>query len=450
MLILSTLVTGWLTAAAITAAPLPSYDVFYVSGVIVPDAAAAPQSTERERVREQAQREQEQAQREREKALDQAQREREKATDARQQAQEQASRDREQAREQAERGREQAREQAERDRERAHDQAEKNREKAQEKAEKARERAQDRAERAREGSNRQGWVEVNGDRQSRSFQMGADGGLLLNNVSGDVIVTAGTGSEIRVEAFRKAKGPSNADARQQLENVQVTMQEAGGRVEVRSYHRGRESRAWVDFNVVVPAGARVELQSVSGDITITGVKGEVRAETVSGDVKATGLARVATLKSLSGDVTLTDGQSDMALTLSSVSGDILATNLKARSIDVNSVSGDTIIRQCACDRAQVHSVNGDIEFGGRLAKTGRYEMKTHSGDITFTPAGIGFELTASTFSGDIRANPALTVPAKGADQGWGPGRTVRTTVAGGGAFVELSTFSGDISLAKAQ
>ena len=74
------------------------------------------------------------------------------------------------------------------------------------------------------------------------------------------------------------------------------------------------------------------------------------------------------LKSLSGDVVLTDGQSDMALTLSSVSGDITATNLKARSIDVNTVSGDTTIRQCACDRAQVHSVNGDIEFVGRLAK----------------------------------------------------------------------------------
>jgi hypothetical protein len=74
---------------------------------------------------------------------------------------------------------------------------------------------------------------------------------------------------------------------------------------VRTYHRGRESRAWIDFTVHVPAGTRTELQSVSGDVTVNGVKGEVRAETVSGDVRGSNLPQLALLKSVSGDVELT-------------------------------------------------------------------------------------------------------------------------------------------------
>jgi hypothetical protein len=293
------------------------------------------------------------------------------------------------------------------------------------------------------------WVEIDGDRVVKSFSVGKTGSLILHNISGDVVITAGGGSEIRVEAVKKAKGRSQSEARQQLDNIALTMQEAGGgRVDIRVEPRARESRAWVDFNVIVPYEASAEVHSVSGDISVTGVKGEVRAETVSGDVKGSSLTRLAAAKSVSGDVVLNGIESDGTVVLSSVSGDVTATGLKARVIDVSAVSGDVVLTQCQADRAQANTVNGDITYGGRLSKAGRYELKTHSGEIMLGHQGSGFELAASTFSGGINFDEPMPSTIKGNTNRYGPGRSVRGTVGGGGAYVELTTFSGDIMVRK--
>jgi len=229
----------------------------------------------------------------------------------------------------------------------------------------------------------------------------------------------------------------------------LTMQEAGGgRVDIRVEPRGRESRGWIDFNVVVPYEASAEIHSVSGDLSVTGVKGEVRAETVSGDVKGTGLSRLAAAKSVSGDVVLNNIESDGTLVLSAVSGDVTATNLKARALEVSAVSGDTVLNQCLTDRAQVSTVNGDITYSGKLSKTGRYELKTHSGDIVLNHQGSSFEVSASTFSGDIKFDQPLPGNVKANTNQYGPGRSVRGAMGGGGAYLELTTFSGDILVGK--
>ena len=43
---------------------------------------------------------------------------------------------------------------------------------------------------------------------------------------------------------------------------------------------------------MVPAGASVDVRTVSGDVRVTNVNGTVIAETVSGDVQASSLAQV--------------------------------------------------------------------------------------------------------------------------------------------------------------
>lgn len=406
--LLSSLVTSWLLGAA-AAAPLPTYDVLFLTGEAATHAEAQQTEKEREKERERLEKERERAQEERERARERAQEERERA------------------REQAQRERERQQERLEQERERRQRQAEHNR-----------------------THTRSDFQEVDGEKIVKSFSVGRDGSLLLHNVSGDIVVTASSVNDIRVEAIKHAKGRTAAEARGQLENVQLSIQNAGGRVEVMTEHRGRESRAWVSFNVMVPYDARVELHSVSGDITVTGLKGELRAETVSGDVRASALTRLVLLKSLSGDVEINGAESDGVITLSSVSGDVTANNLKARGIEVSSVSGDTVLNGCLCDRAQVNSVNGNVQYGGRLAKTGRYEMKTHSGNIALHYMGGSFDLTASTFSGGITFEPALPATVKNTSSRYGPGKSMRGAVNGGGAYVELTTFSGDILVSKGQ
>ena len=395
------LVAGWLTgwligAATAAAAPLPSYDVLGDRVTVERAAAFRPSDQEKDKDREKDERD--------------------------------AARERQEAQKEA------AREQREAQRERWKQQVQ---------------AQQDRVRAQRERQNRE-WVEIEGERVVKTFSVGKTGSLLLHNMSGDVVITAGGGSEIKVEAVKRAKGRSQGEARQQLENVALTMQDAGGRVDVRAEPRGRDVRAWVDFTVIVPYEASAEIHSVSGDISVTGVKGEVRAETVSGNVKASGLTRLASMKSVSGDVELNGVESDGTLVLSSVSGDVTATNLKARALEVSAVSGDTVLNQCQSERATVNTVNGDITYHGRLSKAGRYELKTHSGNITLSHQGSPFEVAASTFSGDIKFDQALPATVKMNTNRYGPGRSVRGAVGSGGAYVELTTFSGDIIVGKGQ
>ena len=275
--------------------------------------------------------------------------------------------------------------------------------------------------------------------QVKTFNVGANGSLKLSNVAGDVRVTGGGGTEIKVEAVIHGKGKTDAEARAQFDSVKVDMRQNGSRVDVETTHE-RNSRAWVDYTVVVPSGTSVEVRSVSGDVVVSEIGGSARAETVSGDVTATGLAQVAALRSVSGDVHASGLSSTGAVSFNSVSGDVTVKTLKAGSATFETVSGDARVDGCECGGVQSSSVSGDVAYTGTLAKGGRYVFSSHSGDIVLiTPSG--FELNAATFSGDIRVD-GLT----GQGETDRPGRTRRGTVGGGGAVVEAKTFSGDLRI----
>lgn len=317
---------------------------------------------------------------------------------------------------------------------------ERERERARE-VEREREQQQDRERRGRDEGQED-------ERITKSFKVGSSGSLLLTNISGDIRVTGGSGSEIVIEAIKHARSGRNGDGATQLRNLDVSIQESGGRVEVRTYHRGKNDRSWVDYVVTVPSGARVDLQSVSGGVQVKAVQGETRAESVSGDVVGAGLGRVTQLKSVSGNVELTNSQSDSELTVSSISGDVRAASLKARSVVLTTVSGEAIVKGCECNRAMLKSVSGNLEYAGAIMSGGRYEANAHSGDIRFTPSGsAGYELEASTFSGDIHTEPPLKVTSS--SRGRGPGQSLRGTAGNGGAFLDLTTFSGDIFVGSA-
>ena len=69
-----------------------------------------------------------------------------------------------------------------------------------------------------------------------------------------------------------------------------------------------------------------------------------------------------------------------------------AKGLKAHGLDLNAVSGNITLTDVACDRLSVKSINGNVEYGGTIAKAGRYEITSHSGTVRLTvypgmPAG---------------------------------------------------------------
>jgi DUF4097 and DUF4098 domain-containing protein YvlB len=295
------------------------------------------------------------------------------------------------------------------------------------------------------------------DTVSRKVRIGRNGQVTIQNVSGTITVAAGSGDEATIDAVKRARGD-----RSQLGLVDVVIEEHPGRVDVRTEYRRpgfperlfNDVNAWVDYTVVVPDGASVDLKSISGEVKVTGVKGSVRVQSISGAVSAAGTPRVELAKTVSGAIALAGVMFDGDLTASSISGSIRVNGLKARSLDVNTVSGEVLLRDAAVERFNARSISGSIEYSGALDKDGRYDVSSHSGSVRFMLAGnTGFELDATSFSGGIRSDFPLT---SGGDRSpevrtrarRGPGDSMHATFGDGTARLTLRTFSGEVVIGK--
>jgi len=290
------------------------------------------------------------------------------------------------------------------------------------------------------------------DKLSKTLRLGKNGTFDLQNVSGDVVVTGGGGNEVRIEAIKRVRHPNESEARALLQAIDVRMEERNGNVEVRTDYPRRNWSGGVDFTVSLPRDANVILRSVSGDLRVSSLNGDLRAETISGDLVATAVKRIRQAKTISGDLEITDTDGD-EVAAQTISGTLMARSIKARSVDLTSVSGDVRITDVESDRTFVRSISGSIDFSGQLARNGRYEFQSHSGDVRVSPLGSGgFSIEASTFSGDMRSDYPLTLqgnPPNNNLTNRGPNRRpLRGTYGDGGALLTLQSFSGNITVVK--
>jgi DUF4097 and DUF4098 domain-containing protein YvlB len=286
----------------------------------------------------------------------------------------------------------------------------------------------------------------------RTFKVAPGTSLDVFNMAGDVTVTGVSGDQIAVTAVKQVWG---GDGKAQLENIGVDFNETSGRLEVRtSLGRARNSQAEVSFTIDVPFDTPVFVRTISGDVTVAKVRGDLQVESTSGTVEATGTPRVLRLKTISGDVRITDASAPDVLSASTVSGSVEARGLKARGLEVVSVSGDLVLFNTACDRAQLRTVNGNVQYVGSMSKGGRYEISSHSGDVRFELVGNGgFELSARTFNGEVNSELPL-VMGKQPDEGDIPGmpknHDIRGTYGDGSALLIVKTFSGDVTVGRAE
>ena len=295
------------------------------------------------------------------------------------------------------------------------------------------------------------------ERTTRTLKLGASGVLALGNIAGDIVVTRGSGADATVEIVKTARGRDVNDARELLQLVQVEVTERSGRADVRTrYPSGDETRrnnrrnvnVSVAYNVTAPSGIRLSIESISGSVKVTDIKGDVSANTVSGDVRISGAARISAAKTISGTVEIADAQTDGALESGSVSGDVILRRVNARRIEASSVSGTVKLDDVQCERVSASSTSGSIAFSGALARNGRYDLNSFSGEIRIVFSGnTGFEVDANSFSGEIR--PEVQITTRGSEGGR---RGRRTTLSGtygdGSAMLDLTTFSGSIVITR--
>ena len=256
-----------------------------------------------------------------------------------------------------------------------------------------------------------------------------DGRVYVNNIAGNIDVATWDRNEVVIGG---TLGSS-------IEKLELSGDPANLSVVVRMPKRSRVSGDTV-LKLRVPATARVELESVSADVAVDGVRGPVKVNTVSGDVGLALASPEVTVQTVSGDLKL---RSPSKLTkVNSVSGDLRMSGLQGK-LSVETVSGNVELDGGKFSELRLKSISGDMRLDVSLSDPAQINGETLSGEIhMIVPSAQTGVALVKSFSGEASCNGANTVEHQSGrkrEYTWGDGR---------GARVELSSFSGDIRIER--
>jgi hypothetical protein len=250
------------------------------------------------------------------------------------------------------------------------------------------------------------------ERVDFTFTMEEGDVVRLAGSQGTVKVTRAPARELVVEAVKRVEAQGSDQARQMLQEIEVTASQEPGRVVVG--FQGPESTAlkalgwpwksqsWgVDCHLQVPVGCPVELVLTSGDVDAEDLvgsfvvtctsgdihvdrvsSGSVEIETTSGDVDVAGVEGTVTIRATSGDVSV-EGISG-TVSIRTVSGDVSAVRVESEA-DIESVSGDILIENvlAKCPSVRGGSTSGDVSLTLSKEASAVLSIATESGDVSF-------------------------------------------------------------------
>jgi len=276
---------------------------------------------------------------------------------------------------------------------------------------------------------------VAGEKIDETRAVAADADIEISNVAGSVVVSGWDRREIHIEGVL-GEGTERLDIDGDEHRLRI-------RVVVPKRMRGVED---TDLEIHLPATCQLEVATVSADIAVEQLTGELTLESVSGDIDLTVEAKEVDAETVSGEIDLQGGAAETIL--GSVSGDITIAGIPQAMIvdlEAETVSGDLIVEGATFRECRLNSVSGEIEFSGRLTESGDYTFSTHSGDIALELAGeLNAKFDISTYSGEIESDFG---PKRRSGRSKYRGTTELYFELGSGeADVDIETFSGDIVL----
>ena len=267
----------------------------------------------------------------------------------------------------------------------------------------------------------------------RTVDARPDGRVTITNVAGSVKVNGWDRNEVEVKG---TLGPG-------VERLDIDSSGRTVEIEVDYLRRSHGRDADAHLEIRVPAGSDVDVESVSAEVSVAGVTGEVTVESVSGSVDVEGSPQSVDLESVSGSIEVRGG-ADQA-SAESVSGRVRLSGA-FRDVEAESVSGRVELSSDEIRRADLSTTSGDIELAGSLAPRAEIEVESHSGSVELLlPSSVSARFEVTTYSG--RIDNDLGPPAEKTSR-YAPGKELNFAIGGGDARIRVDTFSGSVRLRR--
>jgi DUF4097 and DUF4098 domain-containing protein YvlB len=264
------------------------------------------------------------------------------------------------------------------------------------------------------------------------------GRIEIDNLKGTIKVSAWDRNEVRITGTL-GDGVEKLVVDGDEDNLEVRVQYPKRLGAWRSDRTGP-----TDLVLQVPLRASLDIESVSADISVDGVAPEeLDVDTVSGDVTIAAAPRSADINSVSGDLGLTINSREAKA--ETVSGEIVLKGRLDGEVHAETVSGDITIdsRGERVRRLSTGTVSGDADVRVGLADGGEIKSETVSGEIRLhLPKSLSARVSGESFSGDLDAPE----PAKVHSEEFGPGKALEARYGAGAGEIRLESFSGDAVL----
>ena len=274
---------------------------------------------------------------------------------------------------------------------------------------------------------------VAGEEIDVTRQVKADARIEINNLAGTIEVIGWDKHEVHVEGVLDKKA----------EKLEVDGDESNLTIKVKYPRKVRGNLKGSELTIHVPHGCDVLTESVSSDLIVRGIEGDMEIESVSGEIDVAGKPATLSIESVSGTISLDADCDDIEI--ESVSGDIFIQKA-GRRLSMSCVSGDADIRADSLEDFEFNTVSGELDLDARPTKDARWEIDCHSGEVALKlPSDVDAAFEIDTFSGDI--DDDFGHKAERTSK-YAPGKELRFVQGDGDARISVSVFSGRVRIIK--
>jgi hypothetical protein len=228
----------------------------------------------------------------------------------------------------------------------------------------------------------------------RTYSVSPGGHVEIVNDNGEIGARVADGTMLEVHAAREVRAESDEAARALMQKLQMVEEVGPDHVRIQSRGLaddggfGRRSQASVKYDLRIPRGMGIALQTQNGGIVLENLEGQITATTTNGGITGRGLSgslRVATVNGgVQAEMVTVTGE----VSMTSVNGGVrlaLPPGVKAQ-LEATAVNGgvtvDDALHLAASERGRLHVV-GMLNGGGL-----KISLQTTNGGVRVTARAV--------------------------------------------------------------